>query len=215
MNEIVYTFLLADDKFMAELHLKPPGFTYSPCGPFTRNKERIEEFMQTGNTDFINRNKLDKACFQHDMAYGKSKDLAKRTQSDIFFRDKAFKIASDPKYDDYQRGLTSIVSKFFDIKSGGSGVDAEPNYQLENELHRQIIRKIQRRKVYSSFRDSIWGVDLADVQSLIKYKKGIKYLLCVIDLFSKYAWVVALKDKREISIINAFQKNNLTRQKTK
>ena len=211
MNEIVYTFLLADDKFMAELHLKPPGFTYSPCGPFTRNKERIEEFMQTGNTDFIYRNELDGACFQHDMAYGKSKDLTKRTQSDKVLKDKAFKIASDPKYDGYQRGLASMVYKFFDKKSSGSGVDAEPNYQLANELHKQIIRKFKKRKVYSSFRDNIWGVDLADIRSLSKYNERIKYLLCVIDLFSKYAWVVALKDKRGISIINAFQKNNLTR----
>ena len=80
MNEIVNKFLLAGDKFMAELHLKQPGFTYSACGPFTRNKERIEKFMQTGNTNFIYRNELDKACFQYDMAYAKSKNLAKRTQ---------------------------------------------------------------------------------------------------------------------------------------
>ena len=80
MNEIVNKFLLVGDKFMPEMYLKQPGFTYSTCGPFTRNKERIEKFMQTGNTDFIYRNDLDKAFFQHDMAYGKSKDLTKRTQ---------------------------------------------------------------------------------------------------------------------------------------
>ena len=97
-------------------------------------------------------------------------------------------------------------TSFFDKKSSRSGVDAEPSYQFENELHRQIIRKFKRRKVYSSFRDNIWGVDLADMQSLSKYNKGIKYLLCAIDLFSKYAWVVPLKDKRGISIVNAFQK---------
>ena len=81
---------------MPEMHLKQPGFTYSACGPFTRNKERIEKFMQTGNTHFIYRNELDKACFQNDMAYGKSKELTKRTQSDKALRNKAFKIASDP-----------------------------------------------------------------------------------------------------------------------
>ena len=98
--------------------------------------------MQTGNTDFIYKNKLDKACFQHDMAYGKSKDLVKRTQSDKVLRDKAFKIASDPKYDGYQKGLASMVYKFFDKKSKGSGiVTNEPNYQLTNELHTPIIRK--------------------------------------------------------------------------
>ena len=99
---------------MPEMHLKQPGFTYSACGPFTRNKERIEKFMQTGNTDFIYRNELDKVCFQHDMAYGKSKDLTKRTQSDEVLRDKAFKIASNLKYDGYQRGLASKVYKFSD-----------------------------------------------------------------------------------------------------
>ena len=99
----------------------------------------------------------------------------------------AFKISSDPKYDGYQRVLASMVYKFFDKKSSGSGVATEPNYQLANELHRQIIRKFKRRKVYSSFRDNIWGVDLADMQSLSKYNKGIKYLLCATNLFSKYA----------------------------
>ena len=112
MNEIVIKLLLVDDKFMPEMHLKQPGFTYSACGPFTKNKERIEKFMQTGNTDFIYRNELDKACFQHDMAYGKSKDLAKRTQSGKVLKDKAFKIASDLKYDGYQRGLASMFTSF-------------------------------------------------------------------------------------------------------
>ena len=108
MNEIVNKFLLAGDIFMPQLLLKQRDFTYSTCGPFTKSKERIEKFMQTGNTDFIYKNELDKACFQHDMAYGKSKDLAKRTQSDKVLRDKAFKIASDPKY-----GFYKIVYKFF------------------------------------------------------------------------------------------------------
>ena len=162
--------------------------------------------MLTGNTDFIYRNELDKACFQHDMAYGKSKDLIKRTQSDKVLKDKAFKIASDPKYDGYQRELASMVYKFFEKKSSGSGVDGKPNYQLANELHRQIIRKCKWRKVYSSFRDNIWGADLADIQSLSKYNKGINYLLCAIYLFCKYAWVAPLKDKIWISIVYAFQK---------
>ena len=119
---------------------------------------------------------------------------------------KAFKIASDPKYDAYQRGLVSMIYKFFDNKSSESGVATEPNYELANELHQQIIRKFKRRKVYSSFRDNTLGVDLPNMQSLSKYNKGIKYLLCVIDLFSTYAWVVPLKDKRGISIVNVFQK---------
>ena len=132
--------------------------------------------MQTGNTNFIYRNELDKACFQHDMAYGKSKDLAKRTQSEKVLWGKPFKIASDPKCDGYQRGLASLVYKFSDKKSSGSGIVNEPAYQLANELHKPTIRKFKKRKVYSSFRDNIWGVDLADMQSLSKYNKGIKYL---------------------------------------
>ena len=99
---------------MPEMHLKQPGFTYSAGGPFTRNKERIEKFIQRENTDFIYRNELDQACFQHDMVYGKSTDLRKRTQSDKVLRDKAFKIPSDPKYDVYQKALTSMVYKIFD-----------------------------------------------------------------------------------------------------
>ena len=124
MNKIVNNFLLAGDNFMLEMHLKQSGFTYSACDPFTRNKDRIENFMQTGNTDFIYKNELHKACFQDDMAYGKSKDLAKRTQSDERLRDRAFEIASNPKYDEYQRGLASMIYKFFDKKSGENSVDS-------------------------------------------------------------------------------------------
>ena len=98
MNEIENKFLLVSIKFVPEMHLKEPGFAYSACGPFTKNKERIEKFMQTGNTDFIYRNELGKVCSQHDIAYGKSKVLTKRTQSEKVLGDKTFKIASDPKY---------------------------------------------------------------------------------------------------------------------
>ena len=92
------------------------------------------------------------------MAYDKTKDLVKRTESD-----KAFESASDPKYDGYQRKLASMVYKFVDKKSSGSGIVNEPNYQLANELHKPIIRKFKKRKVYSPFRDNIWGVDLGDM----------------------------------------------------
>ena len=142
MNETVNKFLLVGDKFIPEMHLKQPGFTYSAGGPFTKNKERIEKFMQTGNADFFYKNELDKACFQHDMAYGKSKDLIKRTQSDKVLKDKAFKIASNPKYDGYQRGLASMVYKFFDKKFKRSGIN-EPNYQLANELHKPLTGKFK------------------------------------------------------------------------
>ena len=91
-------------------------------------------------------------------------------------------------------------------KSSGSGIDDELNYQLANELHKPIIRKFQKRKVYSFFRDNIWGTGLADMKSLSKYNKGIKYLLRTIDLFSKYAWVAPIKDQKGTSIANVFKK---------
>ena len=144
------------------MHLKQRGFSYSASGRFTKNKERIEKFMETGNTNCVYKNELDKACFQHDMGYGKSKDLVKRTQSDKALRNKTFKIASHPKYDGYQRGLASMVYKFFDKRSSGSGIGNEPNYQLENELLKPIIKK-KIKKIYSSFTDNIWGVNLADM----------------------------------------------------
>ena len=148
---------------------------------------------------------MDKACFQHDMAYGDFKDLPKRTAADKVLRDKAFKIASDQKYDGYQRGLASMVYKFLDKKSSESGIVNKENIQLADELHKPIIRKFNKRKVHSSFRDNIWGVDLADMQLLSKFNKGFRFLLCVIDIFGKYAWGVPLKDKKGVSIVNAFQ----------
>ena len=210
MNNTINKFLLAGDKFMPEIHLKQPGFTYSACGPFTKHKERIQKLKETGNGRYIYRNELDKACFQHDAAYADNKDLLNRTRADKILRDKAYAIASNPQYDGYQRGLASMVYKFFDTKVAstdqktvGSGVNE--NIKLVNELHKPIIRKFNKQKVYSSFKDNIWGADLADMQLLSKFNKGIKYLLCAIDLFSKYAFVVPLKDKKGISIVNAFQ----------
>ena len=199
---------------MPEINLKQPSFTYSACHPFTKNKESIERFMQTGNTYIIYKNELDKTCFQQNMAYGKLKDLVKRTQSGKVLKDKAFEIVSNPKYDGYQRGLASMVYNFFDKKSNGSSVFAsvankstnEPNYRLANELHKPIIRKCKKGKVYSSYRDNIWGVDLANMKSLSEYDKEIKYLLCAIDLFSKYAWVIPIKDKKGTIKVYAFKK---------
>ena len=99
MNEIVNKFLWAGNKFMPEMHLKQPGFNYSACGPFSKNKERIQKFKEPGDTSYIYKNELDKACFQHDMAYGDFIDLSRRTASDKVLRDKAFNIAKNPKYD--------------------------------------------------------------------------------------------------------------------
>ena len=166
-----------------------------------------------GDTSYIYKNELDKACFQHAMGYGDFKDLKRGTFSDKVLRDKTFNIAKNPKYDGYQRGLASVVYTCFDKKSAGSGIvnndnnnDAKQSLQLAKDLHKPIIRKIEKRKKYSSFRDNIWGADLADMQLLSKLNKGFRFLLCIIDIYSKYAWVIPLKDKKGVSIVNAFQK---------
>ena len=212
MNNIINKFLLAGNKFMPEMDLSQPRFVYSAYVPFTRHKERIKEFKRTGDTRYIYRNKLDKACFQHNSAYADHKDLINRTEADKFLKDKAYDIASNPEYDGYQRGLASMVYKFFDKKSTGSGFKKLKNTTkpssliLADELHKPVIRKFKKRKVYSQFKNNIWGVDLADMQSLSRKNKGIKYLLCVIDLYSKYAFVILLKDKKRISVTNGFNK---------
>ena len=99
-----------------------------------------------------------------------------------------------------------MVYRFFDKKSTGSGVNIPLgfNEQLAKELHKPIIRKFKKRKVYSGFKDNIWGADLADMQLISKFNKGFRFLFCVIDIFSKYAWVVPLKDKKGVSIVDAF-----------
>ena len=213
MNNIINNFFLVGDKFMPEMHLRQPQFVYSACGPFTRHKERIKKFKQTGDTRYIYRNELDKACFQHDSAYANHKDLINRTEADKVLRDKAYDLASNPEYDGYQRGLASMVYKLFDKKSTArpsslertrSGIKKDSSLILADELHKPIIEKFEKRKVYSQFKDNLWRADLADMQSLCRKNEGIKCLLCVIDLYCKYAFVVPLKDKKGISIINPF-----------
>ena len=187
---------------MPEMHLRQPQFTYSARGPFTKHKNY---------TNYIYKNELDKACFAHDASYSDSKDLTKGTVTDKILRDKSFNIAKDSKYDGYQRGLASMVYKFFDKKSKGSGAKhvntklTPQIQQLAEELHKPIITKFEKRKVHAAFKDNIWGADLADTQLLSRYnKRGIRFLLCVIDIFIKYAWVVALKDKNSVSILKTF-----------
>ena len=157
-----------------------------------KTRKEFKNLKKTGDTSYIYKNELDKACFQHDMAYGDFKDLKRRTASDKVLRDKAFNIAKNPKYDGYQRRLASMVYKCFDKKSAslsdkselGSGVNIplEFNEQLAKELHKPIIRKFKKRKVYSGFKDNIWGADLADMQLISKFNKVFRFLLCVIDI---------------------------------
>ena len=150
MNEIVNKFLLAGDKFVPEMHLKQPGFTYSACGPFAKNKERIQKLKKkTEDTNYIYKTEFNKACFQHDMAHEDLKNLARRTAFDKVLRDRAFNIAKNPKYDGCRRQLaswfTSVIYKFFDKKSIGSGVNMHVNNErplnFAEELHKPIIRK--------------------------------------------------------------------------
>ena len=222
MNNIINKFLLVGDKFMPEMHLRQTQFVCSACGPFTRHKERIKEFKRTGDTRLLHRNELDKACFKHDAAYAKYKDVENRLISDQKLRNRAYDFASNPKYDGYQRGLASMVYAFFDSKvapldkktMSGKGNAKHSSLERTNEvdkilaeeLHKPVIKKFNKRKVYSQFKDKLWEVDLSDMQPLSKKNKGIKYLLCVIDLFSKCAFVVPLKDKKGVSIVNAFNK---------
>ena len=143
------------------------------------------------------------------MAYGDFEDLGRRTASDKILRDKAFYIAKNPQYDGYQRGLASMVYKFFDKKLKGDGIsnnEIKQNLQLAEELHKPIIRKFKKRKVYSGFKDNIWGADLADMQLISKFNKGFRFLLCIINIFSKYPWVVPLKDKKVLHLLMLFRK---------
>ena len=128
--------------------------------------------------------------------------------SDKILRDKAFNFAKNPKYDGYQRELASMVYKFFDKKSAGSGVNIplEFNEQLAKRITQTNYQTILKKKSLFWIRDNIWGTDLADMQLISKFNKAFRFLLCVIDIFSKHAWVVPLKDKKGISVVNAFQK---------
>ena len=142
------------------------------------------------------------------MAYGVCKDIARRTASDKVLKDKAFNHAKNPKYAGYQRGIASMIYKFFDKKTKGCGVNVplDLNEKLAKELHKPIIEKFLKRKVFSRFKDNIWGADLADMQLISNFDKGFRFLLCVVDISSKYTWVNPLKDKKCFSIVYAFQK---------
>ena len=133
MNKIVNEFLLAGDKFMREMHLRQPVFTYFSCGPFTKNKGRIQKFRETGNSRYIYQNELEKDYFQHDMDYEDFKDLTKRTASDKILRDKAFNIAKNSKYDEYQRGIASMIYKLFEKKAAGTAATLAKKSAVKNE----------------------------------------------------------------------------------
>ena len=181
--------MLTGNKFMLELHLKQPRFTWSACVPFTKHRERIQKFRETGNLKHLYINELDKPCFAHDAAYSDSKDLTKRTISDKILKDRVYKITRNRKYNGYQRALASMVHKIFDKKT-------RLVESLNEELHKPVIKKFKRRKVYARFNECIWAADLAEMESLSSKNKNVKYSLCVIDVLNKYAWVKSLKEKK-------------------
>ena len=145
------------------------------------------------------------------MSYGDFKDLNRRTFLVKVLRDKAFYIAKGTKCDGYQRGLTSMVYIFFFFLIKRALV-VVLKLGIAKELHKPIIRKCNKRKVHSPFKDNIWGAGLADMQLVSKFNKGFRFFLCVMDIYCKYTWAVPLKDKKGITITNAFQKilKNLT-----
>ena len=140
---------------MPKMHLKQPRFTQSPCGSFFKTKEKIQKFKETEDTNYIYKNELGKTCFQHDMAYGDFKDLAKRTASDKALRDKAFNIAKNPKYDGYQRGLASMVYKFFDKKSKVVVLIYRQS-QLKNYTN-QLLEHLKKERFFLDLK-TIFGV---------------------------------------------------------
>ena len=172
MNGKVNNTLLAGDKLKPEMQLRQPRFTFSAYRPFTKEKERIEKFKETGDSRYIYQNELHKTCFQHNMAYGDFKNLPRRTASDKKLCNKAFNSAKNPKFGGYQRGLASMVYKFFDKNScSGAVTHAQSetsamwnmqdkfaienkfisNQELAEELHKLISRKLKKTKSIPTF----------------------------------------------------------------
>ena len=174
----------------------------------TKIKKELKKIKETEDSRYIYQNKLDKAWFQHDMAYRDFKDLNRKTAADKVLFDETFNSVKDPKYDGYQHGLASMVYKRFDKKTSGGGIKNAniSNKEFAEELHKPIIRKFNKRKVHSSFIENIWSAYLADIQQISKFNRGFRFLLCVIDIYSKYAWGIPLNDEKGITFTNAFQK---------
>ena len=190
---MINKFLLTGEKCIPELHLKQPEFNYSADGPFTKHCQRIKKFRETGKLKHLYRNELNKTCFAHDAAYSDGKDLPKRTISDKILKDRVYVIARNRIYDGYQRALAIMFYKFFD-KRTGLGVSV--NEKVTKESHEPVIKKFKRRKFYAGFKDNLWAAELPEMESLSSKNKNVRYLLCVKDIFTKYAWIKPLKDKK-------------------
>ena len=186
-----------------ELHLMDPNVgKYAACGPGTKHYERIQKYIKTGDTSHIFKNKLDKACFYHDSAYSKFKDVPNRHIADKQLIGQALRIANDENIDGYQRALAGMVYNFFNKKiQMGQGFE-----QLADELHKPVKRKFPHCHVIVYSVDDVWGADLVDMREWKNYNKGYVHMLTVIDVMSKYAWAIPLKDKKGDTVKTALEK---------
>jgi transposase InsO family protein len=187
-----------------ELHLYDPVVgKYSACGPGTKHKDRIENYIKTGDTSHIFKNDLDKFCFYHDSSYDKYKDVPNRQIADKKLMDGAYEIVSDQSRNGYERMLASMIYKFFEKKIQlGQGIQDDI---LVEELHKPIRHNFQRRKVVAHKAHQIWACDLVDMTSVYT-DSGYRYILNVVDCFSKYAWSIPLKSKKTEELIEAFKR---------
>ena len=195
---------------MPEMNLKQPRFTYSSSGPFIKYCERIQKSRETGNWKHLRRSELNKASFANHAAYSDSKDLAKRTISDKILKDRPFEIAGNCNYDGYYRALASMVYNFFDKKTRSGAIATSKaglsvNEKVPEELHEPVTKKFKWKNVYARLKKNIWAANLAEIELLSSKNKNVKYLLCVINVFTKYAWVKPLiKDKKGRKLLNSF-----------
>jgi transposase InsO family protein len=206
-NSIINKFV---NNLPFELHLADPKVgRYSACGPGTKHKKRVQDYIETGDTNHIFKNELDKACFYHDSGYSKFKDVANRQVADKVLMKHAINIANDESIDGYQRSLAAMVYAFFKKKiqmgQGTSQSQSQSLSQLADELHKPVRRTFQRRRVIVYTIDDVWGADLVDMTEWYKDNKGFKFLLTVIDVLSKHAWGVQLKDKRGDTVTTALK----------
>ena len=192
------------------MHLQKPGCVYSAaCAPFKKKMKESKNLKKQQIYDvFVITNEV-KLAFNKTWIINKTfdfKNSTRRTASDKTQRDNAFDNAKNLKYDEYQRGIGSMVYEFFDKKSSGSSIKTEhisdqclldlATRELAEELHKLFIGKLKSKKVRTPFIENIWGDDLADIQLISKFNKGVLFLLFVANIFSKYAWVIPLKDKK-------------------
>ena len=183
-------------------------------------QKKNKKIKETGNSQYIYQNKLDKACFQHNRSDGEFNDWPSRTAADKVLCDNALNIAKNAKYDGYQCRFIYVFCHWFiyvliknillcvqiNLLVAILKIKIIPNQQLAEELHKPTFRKSEKQKVYLSFKGNMWGADLANMKLISKFNTGFHFLLCVIDVYSKHVWVVPLKDKKSIANTNAFQK---------